>query len=272
MRLTLRHATTYRFDPPARGVVQSLKLWPSEFEGQTVENWRVTVAGDEVAWSFIDGAGDRVGLAGLRGTLGEVEVVTEGVVETTDLTGVLRGHRERVSPEAYLTTTRRTRANDALRRIAQEAVTGIDESDALTRAHALMNAVRDAIDYAPGETAEQTTAAEALGLKRGVCQDHAHALIAVATSLGIPARYAAGYLRVHAEEGAAEASHAWAELWIEALGWVGFDASNRACPDENYVRLGSGADSTEAAPIRGIAQGVGAETMEVDLSIEQAQQ
>ena len=272
MRLSLRHATTYRFDPPVRGVTQSLRLWPSEFEGQRVERWQVRVDGVPVEWSLIDGAGDRVGLVHVRGAVDSVEVVTEGVVETQDLSGVLRGHRERAAPLTYLTATRQTRADAALKALAEEAVAGCPGDGTLAQAHALMNAVRDAIDYTPGETEERTTAAEALSMGHGVCQDHAHALIGAAVSRGIPARYVSGYLRVHAEEGAAEASHAWAELWIDDLGWVGFDASNRACPDENYVRIGSGSDSTEAAPIRGVAQGGGTETMEIDLSIEQAQQ
>lgn len=272
MRLSLRHVTAYNFYPPVRSLVQSLRLWPSEFEGQQVESWRVTVDGLDLDWAFIDGAGDKVGMSVLREEADRVEVVTEGVVVTSDLSGVLRGNKERATPLAYLTTTGRTRADHDLRSLAASAVSGVDAGDALSRAHALMNAVRDAIDYTPGETEEQTTAAEALGLGHGVCQDHAHALIGAAVSVDIPARYVTGYLRVHGEEGAAEASHAWAELWVEGLGWVGFDASNRTCPDENYVRLGSGSDSTEAAPIRGVAQGAGSQTLDVEVSIEQAQQ
>jgi transglutaminase-like putative cysteine protease len=117
--------------------------------------------------------------------------------------------------------------------------------------------VADAIAYTPGETEHGTTAAEALALGHGVCQDHAHALIACALSLDIPARYVTGYLFASEETGLHEASHAWAELHVEGLGWVGFDVSNRCCPDERYIRLGSGADATEAAPIRGVAQGWG---------------
>ncbi|MDZ4051975.1 MAG: transglutaminase family protein, partial [Phenylobacterium sp.] len=33
------------------------------------------------------------------------------------------------------------------------------------------------------------------------------------------------------------AAHAWAEAWIEGLGWVGFDAANGICPTDNYVRI-----------------------------------
>ena len=79
-----------------------------------------------------------------------------------------------------------------------------------------------------------------------------------------------GYL--HAEGGIAEASHAWAEIYVKDLGWVGFDASNGVCPDDRYIRLGSGYDAVDAAPIRGVAQGAGAETLVVDVSVIEATQ
>jgi len=131
-------------------------------------------------------------------------------------------------------------------------------------------AVAEAVAYTPGETHPGTTAAEALADGKGVCQDHAHLLIAAALTLDVPARYVTGYL--HAAGDLAEASHAWAELYVEDLGWVGFDPSNGVSPDARYIRIGSGADALEAAPIRGVAQGNGAEALDVDLSVVEAAQ
>ncbi|MEM9754241.1 MAG: transglutaminase family protein, partial [Planctomycetota bacterium] len=86
----------------------------------------------------------------------------------------------------------------------------------------------------------------------------------------IPARYVIGYL--HADGDIADASHAWAELYVENLGWVGFDAANGKSPDAHYIRLGSGFDAVDAAPIRGVAQGSGAEAMEIDVRVVKAGQ
>ncbi|MDJ1016471.1 MAG: transglutaminase family protein [Paracoccaceae bacterium] len=268
MRLQVRHATTYRFDPPVRGVVQSIRAWPSTFEGQTVIEWSVEIDGAVRGSSFRDGAGDQTETFTLLGPVRETTVVVSGIVETIDLSGILSGHRERVSPLAYLRSTRQTRSDSALRELAAKAT--IAGAAPLEQAHALSNAVRDAIEYVPGETHAATTAAEALASGRGVCQDHAHVLIAAALTLGIPARYATGYL--HAEGGIAEASHAWAELWVKDLGWVGFDPSNGVCPDERYIRISSGADAFDAAPIRGLTQGVGDEALDVDVQVVEAAQ
>lgn len=268
MRLEIRHDTIYEFDPPMRGVAQSLRLWPSRFEGQAVIEWSVHIEDAVRGAAFRDAAGDKIETAVLLGPVDRVVVEVSGVVETTDLAGVLKGHRERINPAAYLRHTRFTKPDTALRELAQKAVA--ERSGDLDRAHALCDAVRDAIAYTPGKTEHGTTAAEALAEGHGVCQDHAHALIAAALSLDIPARYVTGYL--HAEGGIAEASHAWAELFVPDLGWVGFDPSNGLCPNEHYVRIGSGFDALDAAPIRGVAQGQGTEALKVDVSVMEAAQ
>lgn len=268
MRLEIRHDTIYEFEPPMRGVAQSLRLWPSRFEGQSVVDWNVHIEGAVRGAAFRDAAGDKIETAVLLGPVDRVVVEVSGTVETTDLAGVLRGHRERINPAAYLRYTRSTKPDGALRDLAQTAVA--EATADLERAHALSDAIAAAIAYTPGKTEHGTTAAEALAEGHGVCQDHAHALIAAALSLDIPARYVTGYL--HAEGDIAEASHAWAELYIPDLGWVGFDASNGVCPNEHYVRVGSGFDALDAAPIRGVAQGQGTEAMKVDVNVVESAQ
>jgi transglutaminase-like putative cysteine protease len=268
MHLSVQHSTTYRFEPPMRGVTQSLRLWPSRFEGQIVHDWSVDIEGAVRGAAFREGSGDWIETAVVMGPVSEVVVRVGGTIETTDLAGVLRGHRESINPLAYLRSTVFTQPDPAIRDVAQAAAK--KTGTALDRAHGLADAIHSEIAYTPGQTDQMTTAAEALGAGRGVCQDHAHALIAAALSLGVPARYITGYL--HAEGDIAEASHAWAELFVDDLGWVGFDASNGQCPDEHYIRLGSGFDAEDAAPIRGIAQGRGTEALDVDVQITDTQQ
>ncbi len=270
MILTVSHATTYRYSAPMRGAVQSLRLFPARFEGQNVLDWQVEVPGGMRGGSFRDGAGDKIEGWSLRGPITEVSVHVSGRVETQDLHGVLRGHREVVPAAAYLRTSPPTEADAALSDLAVAA--GAGAQDLLDRAHRLAAAVTAAIVYRPGVTHEHTTAAEALALGEGVCQDHAHALIAAAHVLDMPARYVSGYLFSDAQGAAHEAAHAWAELWVEGLGWVGFDAANACCPDARYIRLGSGFDARDAAPIRGLALGEGLESLDVAVAVGQAQQ
>lgn len=264
MRLVVEHLTSYRYDQPVRGVVQSHRLTPSAFDGQKVISWSVTVSDGVKGAEFRDGAGDRVQGWSVAGPVSAIDVCVKGVVETQDLAGVLRGHRETVPPLAYLRETLPTRADAALAALGRSVAAG---DGPLSQAHGLARIVSESIAYVPGATHAFTSAAEALAKGEGVCQDHAHALIACARDVGLPARYVSGYLLVEGNESAQEAAHAWAEIWVAGLGWVGFDPANKCCPDERYIRLGSGLDARDAAPIRGIARGPGSEEMDVSLRV-----
>ena len=269
MLLIVEHLTRYIYAAPVRGVVQSHRLMPSSFDGQKILDWQVSVSDGLKGGAFRDGAGDLVQGWSVQGPVAEIEVKVTGRVETTDLAGVLRGHRELVAPEAYLRDTAATRADAALFALAQVG-TGMDNP--LSAAHALCEAVSSAIAYRPGATEAKTTAAEALALGEGVCQDHAQAMIAVARHCGLPARYVSGYLMTGVKAGPGEAAHAWAEVFIAGLGWVGFDPANECCPDDRYIRLGSGLDAQDAAPIRGTSRGGSAESLVVAVAVQQAQQ
>ena len=267
MRLTVDHVTRYSYEHPVTSLVQSHRLTPSVYEGQRTLSWEVTVSEGRRGAEFTDGGGDRIQGWSVPGPVHEVTVHVRGELETIDTAGVLRGHREVARPALYLRETPITAASAGLRSLASAP----QGDSALDLAHAMSRAVTAAIAYRPGVTHAHTTAAEALEIGEGVCQDHAHALIAAARLRGLPARYVSGYLFADANGEAHEAAHAWAEIYIEGLGWVGFDAANACCPDERYIRLGSGFDAGDAAPIRGVArggfQGIGEETLDVAVAI-----
>ena len=269
MLLNVDHTTLYRYDRPVRGVVQSHRLTPSRFDGQQVLAWAVTVSGGSMGGGFRDGAGDWVQGWTVAGPVTEIEVRVRGQVQTTDTAGMLRGHKELVPPEAYLRDTDATEPDAALRELAQIL---INAETPLAGCHALAAAISAAIAYKPGTTQAQTTAAQALAQGEGVCQDHAHALIAAARAADVPARYVSGYLQSGPDGGDHEAAHAWAEVHLQGFGWIGFDPANRCCPDARYIRLGSGLDAQDAAPIRGISRGQGSEILSVAVAVQTQEQ
>lgn len=264
MRLRITHDTVYRYDGPVADLVQSLRLTPADNAAQRVVDWRIALVGGRFGARLVDGGGDRVESWTLRGPVREVVVAVRGLVDTADTAGVLRGHRELVHPQVYLRYTPATAADAAIRALAD----GTEAEGELALAHALSVRVAGAIAYQPGATHPATTAAEALAGGAGVCQDHAQVLIAAARHRGLPARYVQGYLAADASGAPHEAAHAWAELHVGGLGWVGFDPANRCCPDARYVRTGSGFDALDAAPIRGVAAGAAQGALRVDLRVE----
>ena len=268
MLLTVDHVTRYFYDQPVRAVVQSHRLTPSAYDGQKVLRWEVTVSDGLRGGSFRDGAGDWIQGWSVQGPVSEISVRVQGEVETRDVAGVLRGHREVISPEAYLRKTLVTEVDTALANLADGLST---DENPLSAAHELTSRIAQSIEYTAGSTTSSTTAAEAMALGKGVCQDHAHALIAVARHIGMPARYVSGYLLADNEGKKHDAAHAWAEIHIAGLGWVGFDPSNSCCPDDRYIRLGSGFDAQDAAPIRGTTRGPGEESLAVIVSVQTQQ-
>ena len=176
-----------------------------------------------------------------------------------------KGQAERLSPLVYLRETPMTKADAGIVDFARS----IPEGPTLNRMHQLMGALKDTVAFEVGSTSASHTAADAFAQKRGVCQDHSQIFISAARLLGVPARYVSGHLSRQDGRHDQDAAHAWAEIHVGSLGWVGFDAANACCPDDRYVRLGSGLDAQDAAPVRGMAFGQGVEALAVRVHVEE---
>ncbi|MFN5825440.1 MAG: transglutaminase N-terminal domain-containing protein, partial [Rhodobacterales bacterium] len=121
MILTVDHVTSYRYAQPVRGVVQSHRLTPSVFDGQTALDWSVSVSDGLKGGGFRDGAGDWVQGWSVPGPVSEITGTVRGTVRTPALAGLLRGHREAIPREAYLNDTAPTRVDAALAELAASA-------------------------------------------------------------------------------------------------------------------------------------------------------
>lgn len=266
MRLTVRHTTRYRYDAPLANAMQQLRLTPEDGPTQKVIEWSIDAPGIERATTYKDAFGNQVHMVSRGEPVEDVEITAAGTVETLDTNGIL-GHEPDAGspPRLYTRVTPLTQANQAIRKLAIHA----ESHDKIAGFHALMHAIREKVDYKIGVTETHTPATTALASGEGVCQDHAHIFIAAARSLGVPARYVSGYLLLE-EEQASEAHHAWAEVYINGLGWTSFDISNAICPTDRYIRLTTGLDSRSAAPIRGIRFGGLEENLQVEVDVAQA--
>ena len=268
MRIRIDYETRYSYSTPARFIVQVLRLTPRSTEAQQVREWRIETDVDTRLRRSEDAFGNIVHTLYTERPTGVLTVRVTGEVSTMDTGGVLAGLPERLMPVAYLRDTPLTHADPALRAFAAE----VGEGDTLTRLHRLMGLINGSVAFMVGATTADHTAADAFAQRQGVCQDHAQIFIACARRLGIPARYVSGHL--HRSDGLIDqdAAHAWAEAWVEGLGWVGFDAANGIAPTEHYVRIASGLDALGASPIRGTSYGGGRESMSVSLRVRQMQQ
>jgi transglutaminase-like putative cysteine protease len=268
MRLRVLHRTGYRYSAPISYAIQTLRLAPVPYDGLTVLRWRVAAEGDDRELpSLVDGLGNILHCLTINRLHREAVVTAEGLVETLPGDGLVIGTPEPLPPAFFLRPTLLTAADAPIACLAQETAAG---GDLAARLEGLMRGVHERLVYQQGHTDTETTAAAALERGRGVCQDHAHIFIAAARALGIPARYVSGYLWSGDDSAAHDASHAWAEAFIDGLGWVGFDAANGICPDETYVRVAVGLDYRATAPVRGVRCGVASEEMRVQVRVHRA--
>ncbi len=110
-------------------------------------------------------------------------------------------------------------------------------------------------EYVPDSTTAESTLEDILASKRGVCQDYAHVMIAIARSWGIPTRYVSGYMHITGLRGEIvpeSSTHAWVECLLPDLGWFGFDPTNSGIADERHVRVAVGRDYLDVSPTRGV--------------------
>lgn len=266
MRLAIDHATTYRFVAPIRQGQQRLRLTPVSSAGQEVIAWNIECDGARVELGYDDEYTNRVTLVGLTPGTREVTIRAHGLVQARDDAGVVGRHSGYLPLWHFARDTALTARGSRIAAL----VAGLDAEaarDRLATLHSLTERVRGAVVYAQGHTDVATTAESALAAGRGVCQDQAHVFIAGARALGIPARYVSGYLLIDGRE-EQDAGHGWAEGYVEGLGWIGFDVANAICPDDRYVRVATGRDYGDAAPVKSMTftvPGESDETMRGDV-------
>ena len=266
MRLTISHTTRYHYDEPVHYALQQLRLTPKSRAGQKVVQWDIAVDGGTKQLEYDDQHNNHVTLIGFEDGQTEVTVRCDGVVETTDTSGVIGTHGGFAPLWLFLRPTPLTRAGNNVRKLVKAA--GGDFEGDIERLHALSSAIAETVTYEIGKSHSATTAEEALDAGHGVCQDHAHVFVAAARAMGYPARYVSGYLMMN-DRIDQDASHAWAEAHVDGIGWGGFDVSNGISPDERYVRVATGLDYVEAAPVSGMRLGDGDESMVVSLQVQQ---
>jgi len=272
MRIRISHSTIYHYDTPPKGVTQLLRLTPRNHDGQYVVDWRIDLSEDCQLHRHDDAFGNITHAFTADGPFNELTVAVFGDVETQDTHGLVQGTIERFPPAMFLRETDLTHPDSAIVNFAESVRASAGAGDTVALLHALMRELNREITFDTSPTQTATTAAQAFGIRRGVCQDLTHIFIAATRQLGIPARYIGGHFWRADGVTAQEAGHAWAEAYVEDLGWVGFDPTNGISTTEAHVRVAVGLDYLGAAPVRGTRYGGVGETLRVAVQVEQARQ
>ncbi len=268
MRLSVHHITRFEFDQPSGHSIHDVRLTPKPAAGQRIVSWRIDGPGKRSEWT--DGHGNQVTTFSVAAQHDAVEIAVAGLYEFSGADQWLRYTDAPTLPAPFWLRNTGIARHDAsfdpvIKGLAERAA---DPTERVTALHELMERVAKRLTYKTGVSTVDTTAAEALKRGAGVAQDSAHVFIACCRRLGVPARYVSGYLRNDDPElHVGRTSHSWAEAWVPGLDWAGFDPANGISPRGDSLRVATGLDYHDAAPVSGRRVGFGEAKMSVTASV-----
>jgi transglutaminase-like putative cysteine protease len=286
MFLEIRHLTQYRYEAPVRESVMELWLQPQKSARQRLVSFDLDLDPTAKLFSYVDAFGNAVYHFDVPHPHEKLTIVGKAAVETEPARQLpealdmgewdrLRGEFVRGEWFDFLRHrgfAEKTPALEAFLRA--HALDGAHLSDPLSAVRRLSATLYEALAYDKGVTEADSPIDHALEAGRGVCQDFAHIMIAVCRSWGIPARYVSGYLftdRTHASDRSdPDATHAWVEVFLPSLRWVGFDPTNNTETGERHVVVAVGRDYGDVPPSRGVYKGDAESDLSVAVQVRQA--
>ncbi len=260
MILEVQHETRFEFTEPVKELLTEVRMEPASDADQSCHSYHLEVTPATGVFRYQDGFGNRVHHFNLLAPQHGLRILSASIVETHPKPRDLAASRctHPLDPEGLplealdfiklggpvRPTPRLAPVLDALRPQPGTRVVDLVQGVAdYIRAH---------FEYARDVTLSTSPIDDVLRQGKGVCQDFTHLMLAVLRSLGVPARYVSGYLHRDGEE---SQSHAWCEVWVPDLGWLGIDPTNDCWVNDHFVRVAVGRDFSDVPPNRGVYRG-----------------
>ena len=274
--LRIEHHTSYLYKEPAEHSYNEARMTPLTSDGQSVIDSSLAVEPEASVLSYVDYWGSVVHAFDLHEPHRSLDVravsivVTENPPASAELpAGTVEDLRseqlrdrfaELVGPTAYAPT------GGAIADAAREIAASSEPYGVFGAVHSWL---AGRLVYERGVTAVSSSALEALAAGRGVCQDYAHAGVAILRSMGVPARYVSGYFL---PEGGIELgvpviaeTHAWVEAYLGR--WEACDLTNDVPVGERHVAVAKGRDYADVAPLKGVYSGGAVERLGVSVTL-----
>ncbi|MGC1452442.1 MAG: transglutaminase family protein [Candidatus Sulfotelmatobacter sp.] len=283
MIYSVRHTTTFRYEPAVRESVMEVRLQPRSDGEQRCLSFTLDVDPPANIMQYRDFTGNTVHHFDIAGSHTLVTVTAQSAVEVqsvpeprpadsgdwADLDALIAGndHWEMLLPSHF------AHSSAPLEQLAQELNCERRGSplELLTELNA---AIYQLFAYVPNSTKVDSPIGEALRTRQGVCQDFAHIMITLVRRLNVPCRYVSGYM-FHRDEAEKDrsiegASHAWVEALVPRLGWVAFDPTNNLVGGDRHIRVAIGRDYADVPPTRGVYKGEAQSELSVAVTVTPA--
>ncbi|MBL6938846.1 MAG: transglutaminase family protein [Alphaproteobacteria bacterium] len=282
MFYSIRHVTRFRYSSPVRESVMELRMQPRSEGPQSLRSFQIVTNPRAQLYAYTDYLGNAVYHFNVLREHEELRIEAQAVVEIVAMPPLPGGadplewsrynsynlsddQFDLLEPSLFASMTPELAAFIVAHDLAKP------KDDPLAALRRLNTTLHQAFEYTPGVTDAQSPIDVALKQKRGVCQDFAHIMIAIARSWGIPARYASGYLyhRGSCQDRSADnATHAWVEAYLPSLGWIGFDPTNNIMAGERHIRAAVGRDYCDVPPTRGTFKGGADSELAISVAVE----
>lgn len=282
MFYSIRHLTRFRYDSPVRESLMEVRMHPRTETNQRCLSFQLSVDPRARVNVYRDYLGNSVHHFDVPAKHTELAILAESLVEMEPPAEL----PETLGPDAWHDLDALTAAgdywemlmpsfyacpSDALEGLADELKVKRRE-DPLTFLRELNSSIHDWFDYVPKSTQVDSPIDQAIETRKGVCQDFAHVMTALARHVRIPCRYVSGYVYPRDEKGARSegATHAWVEALLPGHGWVGFDPTSNVLAGERHIRTAIGRDYADVPPTKGIFKGNSASELAVSVRVAPA--
>jgi transglutaminase-like putative cysteine protease len=283
MIYSVRHTTTFRYEPAVRESVMEVRLQPRSDGEQRCLSFTLDVDPAANIMQYRDFTGNTVHHFDIAGSHTQVKVTAQSAVEVqsvpapraadsgdwADLDALIAGndHWEMLLPSHF------AHSNAQLEQLAKEL--GCERrGNPLDLLTGLNEAIYKLFAYVPNSTKVDSPIEEALQARQGVCQDFAHIMTALVRRMNVPCRYVSGYM-FHRDDDENDrsvegASHAWVEALVPRLGWVAFDPTNNLVGGDRHIRVAIGRDYADVPPTRGVYKGEAQSELSVAVTVSPA--
>jgi transglutaminase-like putative cysteine protease len=278
---SIRHLTRFRYSRSISESIMETRMHPRSDANQHCLTFSLSVSPRCRVFTYRDHQGNNVQHFDIPGDHNQLVIVAESLVEQQELPDV----PSFLSPDAWgdldamidsgdywemlLPSTFAVETPAVTMLASQMGVTRRD--DPLMLVQELNQRLYDYFEYVPQHTRVDSPIDEAIVSGKGVCQDFAHTMIALLRRVGIPARYVSGYLyrsREDHDRSTPDATHAWVDVLLPHLGWVGFDPTNNLIAHRRHIRTAVGRDYADVPPTHGIFRGKTSSELYVAVHVE----
>jgi transglutaminase-like putative cysteine protease len=282
---SIRHLTRFRYSQPISESIMETRMHPRSDLNQHCLSFSLSVSPRCRVFTYRDHQGNNVQHFDIPGEHTQLVIVAESVVEQQTPTDIPRF----LSPDAWGALDDMIDSGDywemllpstfavetpALTLLAKQM--GVARrDDPLMLVEELNRRLFEYFEYVPRSTRVDSPIDEAIVSGKGVCQDFAHTMIALLRKVRIPARYVSGYLyrsREDHDRSTPDASHAWVDVLLPQLGWVGFDPTNNLVAHHRHIRAAVGRDYADVPPTHGIFRGKTDSELYVAVQVDASEQ